>query len=112
MNAAVEIWDVEHRPCKQCKHFKTLPAGNGTICEKKSMGVTPGMHVTYRRDLGSCFEIKLLPRREDAVMDEDGHCTVCGCELREYHGGTDQEAIAEHICPPGFRIVDAGVSGG
>ena len=51
----------------------------------------------------------MLPRREDARMDADGHCTVCGCELRVYHGGTDEKALAEHVCPEGFRTANAGI---
>lgn len=42
----------------------------------------------------------LLPRRDDARRDKDGHCTVCGCELDEYG-----ETEADHICPPGFRTI-------
>lgn len=41
-------------------------------------------------------------RRQDARMDADGHCTVCGLEIREWEGGTDAEALASHVCPPGF----------
>ncbi len=39
---------------------------------------------------------RTVPRRRDARMDSDGHCTVCGCEVREYEGGTDAEAIKAH----------------
>jgi hypothetical protein len=47
---------------------------------------------------------RLVSRRPDAKMDEDGHCTVCGCEVREYEGGTDEEAMKAHVCPPAFRM--------
>lgn len=47
---------------------------------------------------------RLVSRRRDARMDSDGHCTVCGCEVRDTEGGTDAEAMLRHVCPPGFRV--------
>jgi hypothetical protein len=46
--------------------------------------------------------------RRDAKMDAEGHCTVCGCEVRVYEGGednglTNSELMRRHVCPPGFR---------
>lgn len=38
------------------------------------------------------------------ALDKDGHCTICGCEVLEYEGGTPEEAIAAHKCPPGFTV--------
>jgi hypothetical protein len=49
--------------------------------------------------------LKFLRRRTDAKMDSDGHCTVCGCEVREWEGGTDKEAMRRHVCPAGFRTI-------
>lgn len=43
-----------------------------------------------------------LPDHPRKSMDEDGHCTICGCEIRGYEGGTDDEAVVSHCCPPGF----------
>lgn len=36
-------------------------------------------------------------------VDAEGHCTNCGLEVLEYEGGTKEEAIRAHKCPPGFR---------
>lgn len=50
----------------------------------------------------------VLARRPDARMDEDGHCSVCGCEVREYHGGSNP--MESHECPEGFRVIKLGMS--
>jgi len=53
------------------------------------------------------FAGRFVRRRSDAKVDTDGHCTVCGYEIREYEGGTDAEALRRHVCPPVFRMVSA-----
>jgi hypothetical protein len=55
-----------------------------------------------------CSAHRMVSRRRDAKMDADGHCTVCGCEVRVYEGGednglTNSELMRRHVCPPGFR---------
>lgn len=63
---------------------------------------------TDRSTQGASSLHSLVSRRRDAPMDADGHCTVCGCEVREYEGGTDEEAMRNHVCPPGFRTTTNG----
>lgn len=66
---------------------------------------TMGKSETNERKSGAAVLVqRMVSRRPDAKMDEDGHCTVCGCEVREYEGGTDDEAMRAHVCPPAFRM--------
>lgn len=44
-NCGFERLKVFDRPCKECKHFKTL--FDGSICSRHLMRVTPDMNVCY-----------------------------------------------------------------
>ena len=66
------------------------------MCDKHSKTGDPAVGST-----------RLVSRRPDAKMDREGHCTVCGCAVREYEEGTDEEAMRRHVCPPGFRLIAA-----
>lgn len=49
-----QIYDVETRPCEECKHYKKLV--DGSICRLHLMAVIPKMLVTYKLKDGSCFK--------------------------------------------------------
>lgn len=46
---------LEDRPCAECKHY-FRPIIGFPLCQKKQMGVTSDMRVTYKADAGTCFE--------------------------------------------------------
>ena len=50
-----KVMDVESRPCKECKYHKRDI--HGSSCSKLLMSVYPEMHVTYKVDEGTCFEV-------------------------------------------------------
>jgi hypothetical protein len=54
---------TETRACSECLHFKNHITGFPT-CKKKLMGVTANMHVTYKAEEGSCFEVKGIDSTE------------------------------------------------
>ncbi len=47
-------YEREDRPCKGCKHSKEDL--HGWLCTKHLMGITPEMHVTYKKEEGTCYE--------------------------------------------------------
>jgi hypothetical protein len=54
---------TETRPCSECKNFRSMLDGF-SICNKKLMGVTTNMLVTYKVEEGSCFELKGIGTNE------------------------------------------------
>lgn len=55
---------TETRPCGECEHFKDMGKFYIPICKKKLMGVTRGMHVSFKRTEGTCWtkpKTEILP---------------------------------------------------
>ncbi|SFJ12676.1 hypothetical protein SAMN05216602_4020 [Pseudomonas argentinensis] len=46
-------FDVDDRVCGDCAHY--VSRGLGGVCRKHLMGVSPGMHVTFKVEEGSCW---------------------------------------------------------
>lgn len=53
----IQVFEVEERTCGECKQFKKTGEVLGT-CMDKYMGVTSGMHVTYKVEKGTCFKVR------------------------------------------------------
>jgi hypothetical protein len=49
-----QIYAVDDRECRDCKHYSRLPTGS--VCSKHLMVVTPDMHVTFKIAEGTCWE--------------------------------------------------------
>ena len=60
VDCGVKVFEVETRPCGQCKHFFTHPTASRVAkfegCKKLLMRVTKDMKVTYKISAGTCFE--------------------------------------------------------
>lgn len=48
-----KVYEVEERPCGDCEACK--PVVGGHVCKAHHMAVTPGMHVTFKVSIGTCF---------------------------------------------------------
>ena len=53
IKCGVKIFDVDNRPCSDCKNFRTDL--HGSFCTKHLMRVIPSMNVTYKITDGTCF---------------------------------------------------------
>jgi hypothetical protein len=53
----IEGYTTEDHTCSECLQFQVV-TGEIPICKKKLMAVISEMHVTYKIDEGTCFEVK------------------------------------------------------
>ena len=54
IECGVKIFEVDKRPCSDCKNFRT--DFRGSFCSKHLMAVIPSMNVTYKITDETCFE--------------------------------------------------------
>ena len=51
-----QVYDVDPRECKDCRHYKRLI--DGSICRKHLIAVVPDMHVMFKISEGTCWEAR------------------------------------------------------
>lgn len=62
VKCGIKVYDVENRPCKDCKSFRNGSFGSfNSYCANKLMGVTSLMNVTFKIEEGTCF----IPKTKD-----------------------------------------------
>lgn len=62
VDCGIKVYELDERPCSDCKHFKDMGAFSIPICRKHLMGVSHDMHVWYKIEKGTCFKEPELPK--------------------------------------------------
>lgn len=55
-----KVLEVETRVCRDCYYFKEIVGGS--VCKRHLMGVTPGLHVTFQIEKGTCWTAPVIEK--------------------------------------------------